>query len=75
MAAPLCSKQTTNLPIKKKGKMRVGLKKKQFQRWYTRTVEFRDERKLHISDGSPNETTVRNINYSIDPLAIIFLAI
>jgi hypothetical protein len=28
MAAPLCSKQTTNLPIKKKGKMRVGLKKK-----------------------------------------------
>ena len=40
----------------------------EFQGWYTRTVEFILWTQASYQGWFPNETTVRNINYSFDPL-------
>jgi hypothetical protein len=47
-------------------------KYQEFQGWYTRTVEFLLWPQASYRGWLPNETTVRNINYSIDPLATAF---
>jgi hypothetical protein len=66
-----CAGEVKNVTKLKSGGLMIECQRKQ-QSLNLLSLNFYYERKLRTGAGSPNETTVRNINYLIDPLATAF---